>query len=63
MACPKKKKSYSMKKKKYNTNFYLKLNRNINLQIRRYSDYYEYHYLVFGNNKLAKKYSIELNKI
>ena len=63
MACPKKKKSYSVKKKKYNTNFYLKINKNNNLKIRRFSDYYEYHSLVFGNSKLAKKYSVELVNI
>jgi hypothetical protein len=60
MACPKKKRSYSLKKKKYNLNNYLKLNKDEVLKIRRWSDYYEYHSVVFGNSKFAKKYSIQL---
>jgi hypothetical protein len=62
MACPKKKKSYTMKKRKYNTNYYLNLNLNNNLKIKRYRDFYEHEYMsvAFANNKLAKKYAIQL---
>jgi hypothetical protein len=62
MACPKKKKSYTMKKRKYNTNYYLKLNLNNSLKIKRYRDFYEYDYMsvAFANSKLAKKYAIQL---
>jgi hypothetical protein len=60
MSFPKKKKTYTVKKKKYNLNSFLKFNRNNLLKFRRFSGYIYNHDLFFKQKKLAKKYSIQL---
>jgi hypothetical protein len=60
MACPKKKKSYTLKKKKYNLHSFIKFNRNNLLKLRRFSGYIYNHDLFFQQKKLPKKYSIQL---